>query len=80
MLFVSRMPLDQLGIDTTSLVAILGAAGLAIGLPLQGSLQLCCGSHAFGLLSIQSRRFCRRCRGFRLSCKYWYIYDHHEHA
>ncbi|MFK8051487.1 MAG: mechanosensitive ion channel family protein [Woeseiaceae bacterium] len=30
--------LDQLGIEMTSLVAILGAAGLAVGLALQGSL------------------------------------------
>ena len=39
MLFVIVASLDQLGVDTTSLVAILGAAGLAIGLSLQGSLQ-----------------------------------------
>ncbi|MDX1454072.1 MAG: mechanosensitive ion channel [Gammaproteobacteria bacterium] len=30
--------LDQVGVNTTSLVAVLGAAGLAIGLALQGSL------------------------------------------
>lgn len=39
MLFVIVASLDQLGIDTTSLVAILGAAGLAIGLSLQDSLK-----------------------------------------
>lgn len=39
MLFVIVAALDRLGVDTTSLVAILGAAGLAIGLSLQGSLQ-----------------------------------------
>ena len=39
MLFVIVASLDQLGVDTTSLVAILGAAGLAIGLPLQDSLK-----------------------------------------
>ncbi|MGQ8364830.1 mechanosensitive ion channel family protein [Glaciecola sp. 1036] len=38
MLFVIIAALGQLGVDTTSLVAILGAAGLAIGLSLQGSL------------------------------------------
>ncbi len=37
-LIVVIVALSQLGIDTTSLVAILGAAGLAIGLSLQGSL------------------------------------------
>lgn len=37
-LVVIIVALSQLGIDTTSLVAILGAAGLAIGLSLQGSL------------------------------------------
>jgi small conductance mechanosensitive channel len=30
--------LNQLGVETTSLVAVLGAAGLAVGLALQGSL------------------------------------------
>ncbi|MFS1701989.1 mechanosensitive ion channel family protein [Alteromonas sp. AMM-1] len=39
MLFVVVASLDQLGVDTTSLVAILGAAGLAIGLSLQYSLK-----------------------------------------
>ena len=39
MLFVIVASLDKLGVDTTSMVAILGAAGLAIGLSLQGSLQ-----------------------------------------
>lgn len=39
MLFVIIASLNQLGIDTTSLAAILAAAGLAIGLSLQGSLQ-----------------------------------------
>ena len=34
MLFVIVASLDELGVDTTSLVAILGAAGLAIGLSL----------------------------------------------
>ena len=39
MLFVIIAALDRLGVDTTSLAAILAAAGLAIGLSLQGSLQ-----------------------------------------
>lgn len=39
MLFVIVASLDKLGVDTTSLVAILGAAGLAIGLSLQDSLK-----------------------------------------
>ncbi|MEL7350103.1 MAG: mechanosensitive ion channel domain-containing protein [Cyanobacteria bacterium P01_A01_bin.116] len=38
MAFVILAALNQLGIETTSLVAVLGAAGLAIGLALQGSL------------------------------------------
>jgi hypothetical protein len=38
LLFVTIAALSQLGIDTTSLVALLGAAGLAIGLSLQSSL------------------------------------------
>jgi small conductance mechanosensitive channel len=39
MLFVIIASLNQLGVDTSSLVGILAAAGLAIGLSLQGSLQ-----------------------------------------
>ncbi len=39
MLFVAVASLNQLGVDTTSLVALLGAAGLAIGLSLQDSLK-----------------------------------------
>lgn len=39
LLLVFIAALDQLGVDTTSLIALLGAAGLAIGLALQGSLQ-----------------------------------------
>lgn len=39
MLFVIIASLNELGVDTTSLAAIIAAAGLAIGLSLQGSLQ-----------------------------------------
>ncbi|MDX1796660.1 MAG: mechanosensitive ion channel [Hydrogenovibrio sp.] len=39
LLFVIIAALAQLGVDTTSLVALIGAAGLAIGLSLQKSLQ-----------------------------------------
>ncbi len=38
MIFVILAALNQLGIQTTSFIAIIGAAGLAIGLALQGSL------------------------------------------
>ncbi|UCB54222.1 MAG: mechanosensitive ion channel [Thiotrichales bacterium] len=39
LLFVVIAALDQLGVNTTSLIALIGAAGLAVGLALQGSLQ-----------------------------------------
>ena len=39
LLFVVVAALNKLGVDTTSLVALVAAAGLAIGLSLQGSLQ-----------------------------------------
>mgnify|MGYP001796762762 CR=1 FL=1 len=45
--------LGQLGIQTTSFVAIIGAAGLAIGLALQGSLS----NFASGVLLILFRPF-----------------------
>ena len=39
LLLVIVAALDQLGVDTTSLIALIGAAGLAVGLALQNSLQ-----------------------------------------
>lgn len=39
LLFVVIASLNQLGVDTSSLVALIAAAGLAIGLALQGSMQ-----------------------------------------
>jgi small conductance mechanosensitive channel len=38
MIFVILAALGQLGVQTTSFIAVLGAAGLAVGLALQGSL------------------------------------------
>lgn len=51
--FVVIAALNQLGIQTTSFIAILGAAGLAIGLALQGSLQ----NFAAGVLIIIFRPY-----------------------
>ncbi len=51
--FVVLAALGQLGIQTTSFVAIIGAAGLAIGLALQGSL----ANFAAGFLMIILRPF-----------------------
>lgn len=53
MIVVVIIALGQLGIETTSLLAMLGAAGLAIGLALQGSL----ANLAAGLLIIIFRPF-----------------------
>ncbi len=53
LLFVIIAALDQLGVDTTSLIALIGAAGLAIGLALQGSLQ----NLASGVMLIVFRPF-----------------------
>jgi len=47
------MALSQVGVETTSFIAILGAAGLAIGLSLQGSLS----NMASGVLIILFRPF-----------------------
>lgn len=38
LIFISVAALGQLGVQTTSFVAVIGAAGLAVGLALQGSL------------------------------------------
>ncbi|MFT5335152.1 MAG: small conductance mechanosensitive channel [Halioglobus sp.] len=53
LLFVVIAALSQLGIDTTSLIALLGAAGLAIGLSLQSSLS----NFAAGVMIIVFRPF-----------------------
>lgn len=53
LLFVVVAALDQLGVNTTSLIALIGAAGLAIGLALQGSLQ----NLASGVMLIVFRPF-----------------------
>ena len=53
MLFVIVASLDKLGVNTTSMVAIFGAAGLAIGLSLQGSLQ----NFAAGVMLLVFRPF-----------------------
>ncbi len=51
--FIAIAALEQLGIPTTSLVAIFGAAGLAIGLSMQDSLK----NFAAGVLLIVNRPF-----------------------
>jgi len=53
LLFVIIASLDQLGVNTTSFIALIGAAGLAVGLALQGSLQ----NFAAGVLLIIFRPF-----------------------
>jgi small conductance mechanosensitive channel len=53
MLFILIAALDQLGVDTTSMIAVLGAAGLAVGLALKDSLQ----NFAAGVMLIMFRPF-----------------------
>jgi len=53
LLFIIIAALDQLGVNTTSMIALLGAAGLAVGLALQGSLQ----NFASGVMLIIFRPF-----------------------
>ncbi len=53
LVFVVIAALNQIGIQTTSMVAILGAAGLAVGLALQGSL----ANFAAGVLMVIFRPF-----------------------
>lgn len=53
LLVVIIAAVDQLGVDTTSMVALVGAAGLAIGLALQGSLQ----NFAAGVMLVIFRPF-----------------------
>ncbi len=53
MLFVIIAAINQLGIQTASLIALLGAAGLAVGLALQGSLS----NFAAGVLIVLFRPY-----------------------
>ncbi|WP_432450156.1 mechanosensitive ion channel family protein [Aliiroseovarius marinus] len=53
LVFAGLIVLDRFGIQTTSLIAILGAAGLAVGLALQGTLS----SLAAGIMLILFRPF-----------------------
>ncbi|MBT8078802.1 MAG: mechanosensitive ion channel [Gammaproteobacteria bacterium] len=53
MVFVVIAAIDRIGIQTTSLIAIMGAAGLAIGLALQGSLS----NFASGVLIVVFRPY-----------------------
>lgn len=53
LLFVIIASLEQLGVNTTSLVALLGAAGIAVGLALKDSLQ----NFASGVMLIVFRPF-----------------------
>jgi small conductance mechanosensitive channel len=51
--FAALAAFDRLGVETTSFIAVLGAAGLAIGLALQGAL----GNFAAGVLILIFRPF-----------------------
>lgn len=53
MMFVIIAAINQMGIQTTSLIAIMGAAGLAIGLAMQGSL----ANFAAGVLIVMFRPY-----------------------
>jgi small conductance mechanosensitive channel len=53
LLFIIIAALDQLGVNTTSLIALIGAAGLAVGLAMQNSLQ----NFAAGVMLIVFRPF-----------------------
>ena len=53
MMFVIIAAIGQIGVQTTSLIAIMGAAGLAIGLSLQGSL----ANFAAGVLIVMFRPY-----------------------
>jgi small conductance mechanosensitive channel len=53
MIFVIIAAINQIGVQTTSLIAVMGAAGLAIGLALQGSL----ANFASGVLIVMFRPY-----------------------
>lgn len=53
MTFVIIAAINQIGVQTTSLIAVMGAAGLAIGLSLQGSL----ANFAAGVLIVMFRPY-----------------------
>jgi small conductance mechanosensitive channel len=54
MTFVVIAALNKIGIETNSFLAVIGAAGLAVGLALQGSLS----NFAAGVMMVLFRPFC----------------------
>ncbi len=54
LVFVSIAALNKLGVETNSFLAVIGAAGLAVGLALQGSLS----NFAAGVMMIIFKPFC----------------------
>jgi len=53
MIFIIIAAMSQVGLQTTSLIAVMGAAGLAVGLALQGAL----GNFAAGVLIVMFRPY-----------------------
>lgn len=73
--------LSQFGIETTSVIAVFGAAGLAIGLALQRTLSnVVAGYDAVSLSIIQSWRFCRGGRDCGHGQRYHSLYPGTRHT
>ncbi|MCB1423899.1 MAG: mechanosensitive ion channel [Nitratireductor sp.] len=80
LVFAGLMVLERFGITTTSLVALIGAAGLAIGLALQGNaLQPGCRGDAAAVPPVQGRRFHRRGRRVRQGRHHYAVHDRSRH-
>ncbi|GIT14482.1 MAG: hypothetical protein CM1200mP36_02380 [Gammaproteobacteria bacterium] len=72
MVFVVLTALSALGVNTMNFLAILGAAGLAVGLALKDSLaNFAGGRDARALQTLQVRGLHRGCRDLRLCAEYW---------
>ena len=78
LVFVVIAALGRVGVQTASFVAIIGAAGLAIGLALQGSLQLCRRFPAHHLPPHQGRGIYRGGR-HQWRCAIGAALHHHPH-
>ncbi len=78
--FTAVAALGRVGIETSSIIAVIGAAGLAIGLALQGSLS----NFAAGVLlvscALSAPGNCTNWHGYRHSRKGPYFLHHSAHC
>lgn len=78
--FTAVAALGRVGIETSSIIAVIGAAGLAIGLALQGSLSTLPQAYCLSPAPFPRRGNCTNWPGYRHSRKGPYFLHHSAHC